>query len=88
MKGRQLRDKILEVIEKEWPVSITEIAKHLGIYKKNIDERKRKAVIAKVVYHVKKLDKEERVRTKKIGQTIVVWPQDIEKLRVIHEMLK
>ena len=88
MKGKQLRSKILEVIENEWPVSITEIAKQLGLYKKNIDERKRKAVVAKVVYHVKKLKEQEKIRTKKIGQTIVVWPHDIEKLRIVHEMLK
>ena len=88
MKGKQLRAKIMEVIEKEWPVSVTEISKHLGIYKKKMDERKRKASVAKVVYHIRKLEKEEKVRTKKIGQTIIIWPQDIEKLRIIHELIK
>ena len=88
MKGKQLRNKIMEVIEKEWPVSITEIARHLGLYKKSMDERKRKSAVAKVVYHVRKLEGGERVRTKKIGQTIVIWPLDIEKLRLIHEMIK
>lgn len=88
MKGKQLRKKILEVIENEWPVSITQIASHLGLYKRKMGEKKRKAIIAKVVYHVRKLDKEERVRIKKIGQTVIVWPHEIEKLRVIHEMIK
>ncbi|MFH1474085.1 MAG: hypothetical protein ABIE55_04320 [Candidatus Aenigmatarchaeota archaeon] len=88
MKGKQLRNKILEVVEKEWPVSITEIARHLGLYKKSMDERKRKTAVAKVVYHVRKLEKEEKVRTKKIGQTIIIWPLEIEKLRLIHEMIR
>lgn len=84
----KLRDKIIVVIEKEWPVSITEIAKHLGIFKKGMDEKKRKAAVGKITYHVKKLKEEEKIRTKKIGQTVIIWSQDIEKLRVLHEMLR
>jgi predicted transcriptional regulator len=83
-----LRNDILLTIEKEWPISVTEIAKHLGIFKKGMDERKRKAAVGKIAYHVKKLKEEEKIRTKKIGQTVIIWPHDIEKLRVLHEMLK
>ena len=88
MKGKDLRKKILEVIENEWPVSITQIASQLGFYKRKMDEKKRKAVIGKVVYHVKKLKEGDKVRIKKIGQTVIIWPHEIEKLRVIHEMIK
>jgi len=88
MKGKHLRNKILEIIEKEWPISITQIASQLGFYKRKMNERKRKAVVAKVVYHVKKLKEQEKIRTKKIGQTVIVWSHEIEKLRVLHEMIK
>lgn len=76
------------VIEKEWPVSVTEIAERLGIFKRGMDEKKRKAAIGKIMYHIKKLKDEEKIRTKIIGQTVIIWPVDIEKLRVLHEMLR
>jgi len=88
MKGKDLRNKILSVIENEWPISITQIAKQLGLYKGKMTEKKRKAVIGKIVYHVKKLKEQEKIRTKKIGQTVIIWPHEIEKLRVLHEMLR
>jgi len=84
----KLRDRIMVVIEKEWPVSVTEIAKHLGIFKKGMKEKKRKAAVGKISYHVKKLKEGDNIRTKKIGQTVIIWPHDIEKLRVVHEMLR
>ena len=84
----KLRDKIMVIIENEWPVSVTGIAKELGIFKRGMKERKRKAAIGKILYHIKKLKEREKIRTKKIGQTVIIWPHDIEKLRVVHEMLK
>lgn len=88
MKGKELRKKILEIIEEEWPISVTQIALDLGHYKKKMTEKKRKAVVGKIVYHVRKLEKQEKVRTKKIGQAVVIWPHEIEKIRVVHEMLR
>ena len=84
----KLRDEIMIVIEKEWPISVTGIAEHLGIFKRGMNEKKRKAAIGKIIYHVKKLKDEEKIRTKIIGQTVIIWPVDIEKLRVLHEMLR
>lgn len=76
------------VIEDDWPVSVTEISTHLGIFKRGMDEKKRKAAIGKISYHIKKLKDVDKIRTKKIGQTVIIWPHDIEKLRVIHELIK
>jgi hypothetical protein len=84
----KLRNEIMAVIEEDWPISVTEIAKKLGIFKKGMDEKKRKASIGKIGYHVKKLKEDERLMTKKIGQTVIIWPADIEKLRVLHEMMR
>ena len=85
---KNLRDRIIFIVEEHWPVSVTEIAKHLGIFKKGMNEKKRKAAIGKIIYHVKKLKEGEKIRTKKIGQTVIIWPHEIEKLRVLHEMLR
>jgi predicted transcriptional regulator len=84
----KLRNEIMVVIEKEWPVSITEIAERLGIFKRGMDEKKRKAAVGKIMYHVKKLKDEEDIDTKKIGQTVIIWPNEINKLRFLHEMIK
>ena len=84
----KLRDDVMAVIVNNWPVSITEVAKHLGIFKEGMNEKKRKAVVGKIIYHVKKLKEQEKIRTKKIGQTVIIWPYDIEKIRVAHEMLR
>jgi predicted transcriptional regulator len=84
----ELKDKIMIIIEKEWPVSVTEIAERLGIFKRGMNEKKRKAAVGKIIYHIKKLKESDKIRTKKIGQTVIIWPHDIEKLRVLHEMLK
>ena len=79
---RDTRVEIYRIIEKDWPVHETEIAKKLGL------KGEQKKVVALINYHVKKLQEEEKVMSKKIGRARVVWPQEIEKLRFIHEMLK
>ncbi len=79
-KGK-LRDKILKLIEQNWPTHIRELVSDLGHEVNNLN-------IKKFAYHVKQLEKEEKIRTKRIGQALVVWPYDMEKLRVIHELLK
>jgi len=84
----KLRDEIMKIIEERWPVSVTEIAEHIGIFKRGMNEKKRKAAIGKISYHIKKLNEKESVRIKKIGKTVIIWPTDIEKLRVLHEMMK
>jgi len=77
----KLRTKILDLIEHNWPTHIKEIVSDLGYEINNLS-------IKKVAYHVKQLEKEEKVRAKRIGQALVVWPYDIEKIRVLHEMLR
>ncbi len=84
----KLRNEIMVVIEKEWPVSVTEIAERLGIFKRGMNEKKRKAAVGKIIYHIEKLKEQEKIRTKKIGQTVIIWPYEMEKLRVLHEMMK
>lgn len=84
----KLRNEIMKVIEEEWPVSVTGIAEHLGIFKRGMNEKKRKAVIGKIIYHIKKLNEQEKINTKKIGKTVIIWPYAINKLKVMHELMK
>ena len=81
MKPIPLRQKISDFIELNWPVSTKEIAVGIGFEPDN-------GSIKKVSYHIKKLEKEEQVMTKRIGLALVVWPHEIERLRTIHELLK
>ena len=78
---KKLRIKILDLIEHNWPTHIKEIVNNLGYEINNLN-------IKKVAYHVKRLEKEEKVRAKRIGQALVVWPYDMEKLRIVYELLK
>lgn len=47
-----------------------------------------KALSAKYLYHFRKLNEHGLIRMKKVGNTYVAWPVEIEKLRVIHEMTR
>jgi predicted ArsR family transcriptional regulator len=79
------REKILEIIQSRWPVHATEIAKHLKLEILHFDHQKKH--VARINYHLKKLEREGLIYTKKVGQATVCWPIEIEKIRVIQEML-
>lgn len=82
----EIRDKIFGIIISEWPVHATEIADKLGFDVSNKDEQKRS--VAKVKYHIDQLARTGEIRVKKIGQALVCWPKEIEKLRMMHELMK
>jgi len=65
-----------------WPINPLEVAEILG------DNGKTKSLSAKYVYHFKKLNKKGLIRLKKMGNTYVAWPVELEKLRTIHELLR
>jgi len=74
--------RVFEIIHSRWPINPLEVADLLD------DEGSVKSLSAKYVYHFKKLNKKGLIRMKKIGNTYVAWPADIEKLRLIHELLR
>jgi len=74
--------KVFEVIHSKWPINPLEVAEILN------DNGKVKTLSAKYLYHFKKLNKVGLIRMKKVGNTYIAWPAEIEKLRVIHEMLR
>lgn len=81
MKGKTLRREILERIESNWPTHIIEIVRDLGF---EVDNNN----IKKISYHIRRLEEEEKIRVKRIGRAMVAWPIDMERLRIIHELLK
>ncbi len=86
LNGKQLRNKILEIISQKWPTHVTEVAKELGIWTE--DPKKQKGVISKIKYHFDQLAREDLIKVKKIDRALVAWPAEVEKYRLIHEILK
>jgi len=82
MKGKILQERIYRLICDNWPVHVREIAVLLNLDPMNITN------ISKIRYHFKVLEKRGKIRTKNIGKALVAWPDDMEKMRVIHELLR
>ncbi|MBI2675438.1 MAG: hypothetical protein HYX24_03200 [Candidatus Aenigmarchaeota archaeon] len=74
--------KLPAAIGSRWPANSNDIAKELG------EDGNAKAASAKYLYHFKKLERLDLIQMKRMGNTYVAWPTDIEKLRVIHEMVR
>lgn len=85
LTSQKLESEIYEVVKEEWPVNLTQIARHMDYEFDSKEEHKK--VLAKLRYHFDKLVKEDKVNTKRIGRSLVVWPKEIEKLRVIHDLI-
>jgi len=83
-KNNNLTEEVYNVIESEWPIHISGIARKLGM---PVDEEPKK-ITSRLRYHVNLLKNEEKVITKKIDRALVVWPHDIEKIRFVHEMMR
>jgi len=74
--------RVLEAIKANWPANPLEVAEFLG------EKGNQKSLSAKYVYHFKKLKKAGLIMMKKVGNTYVAWPIEIEKLRLANEFLK
>jgi predicted transcriptional regulator len=81
MRGKQLRKMVMESIERNWPVHVKELVRDLGLEMSNNS-------IKKISYHMKQLEKDEKIRTKRIGKALIAWPHDMERLRVIYELIR
>jgi len=74
--------KVLEVICEKWPANPLEVAIELG------ENGKSKSLSAKYIYHFRRLKEMDLIQMKKTGNTYIAWPSDMEKLRMIHELLR
>lgn len=73
---------VLDAIVREWPANPLDVAKSLG------ESGSNKTLSSKYLYHFRRLKQLELIELKRTGNTYVAWPIDMEKLRMIHEMLK
>ena len=80
--NKGIQERILKIIHNNWPVHVREVARHLDLDPYDISN------VSKIRYHFKSLEKQEKIRTKKIGRALVAWPTEMEKLRLIHELLR
>lgn len=76
------RDLVLRAIESEWPVGVTHVVEKLN------ELNGARFSLQSIKYHFDSLAKKGDIRVKKIGRNLVAWPMEIEKLRMIHELLK
>lgn len=76
------RHLVLQAIESEWPASVSHVVGKLN------EINGSKFSIQSVKYHFDSLSKKGDIRVKKIGRNLVAWPAEIEKLRMIYELLK
>jgi hypothetical protein len=80
-KAKQLTLKVYDIIKEEWPVHASGVCRKLGI-------EPNPSNISKIKYHFGLLEKQRKIRTKKLDRALVAWPSDIEKLRVMHEFFR
>jgi hypothetical protein len=73
---------VLEALTTTWPANPLEVAKALN------DTGDEKSLSAKYLYHFKKLDRMKMIRMKKVGNTYIAWPTEVERLRVLKDVLR
>ena len=76
-----MTSKVFKIIHEKWPVNPLEVAAAMG------DNGSAKSLSAKYIYHFRKLRRADLIKMKKVGNTYVAWPAEIERLRIIHELL-
>ena len=81
------REEVLAMIKKHWPVHVTEVAEAMHLMAKYSSPKEKKQVIAHLTYHFNQLAREGKIKVKKIGMALVAWPAEMERMRVIHEMM-
>jgi hypothetical protein len=82
LRGRELREKIFEIICNKWPTYVRGVIEELGWDRENISN------VTKVKYHFDQLARDGRIRVKRIDRALVAWPADVERLRVVHDFIK
>jgi len=81
MRGKVLTERVYEIIANNWPIHTTRVCEILNIEANSSN-------ISKIKYHFDKLREQEKILTRKIDRALVAWPTEIEKLRVMHELIK
>jgi len=82
MSNHKLSVEISNYLIGNWPCSASQIVEGIGL---SLDNRSK---INLVSYHLKQMNKNGKIRLKKIGRNLVAWPMEIEKIRVLREFME
>ncbi len=83
---RGIEKDVFEFVMEQWPASSLDIAEHFG---HNLNEREEsRRASTKYTYYLKKLVEKELLMCKKAGNTLIVWPLEVEKLRTVQNVLR
>ena len=82
------REDVLAVIKRHWPVHVTEVAEEMHLMAKHSSPKEKKQVLSHLKYHFDQLAREGKIKVKKIGLALVAWPAEMERMRVIHDILE
>ncbi|MCR4336057.1 MAG: hypothetical protein NUV57_06015 [archaeon] len=77
--------QVLELVREYWPVSALEIAEH---FNENISSREyKKRHSTNYSYYLKKLISKRLILSKRMGNSLIVWPLEVEAYRAIHSII-
>ncbi len=77
--------KIFSLVKDNWPLTPIELAVLLN---EDISSREsRKRAYSKYAYYLKKMISLKILFSKKSGKTLIVWPVEVEKYRVIDSII-
>lgn len=77
--------RLYSLIKENWPITSIELAELLS---ENLDSRiAKKRAYSKYSYYLKKMISNKLLISKKSGKTLVVWPVEVEKYRVIDSII-
>ena len=73
------------MIKDHWPITSVELAELLNESLNSREERKR--AYSKYSYYLNKMIGSGLLLSKKSGKTLIVWPLEVEKYRVIESII-
>ena len=77
--------QIFEFVLESWPVGPLEVAVHFRHEVSSPESKKRAST--KFSYYLKKLVEKRLLFSKRMGNSLVVWPVEVEKYRAFHSIL-
>jgi predicted transcriptional regulator len=80
-KAKSLTEKVFHIIKDKWPIHASGVCRVLEIEPNSSN-------VSKIKYHFELLKKQNKIHTKKLDRALVAWPVEIERLRVMHELLR
>lgn len=80
-----MEEQIFSLVLDHWPMCALEVAEH---FNEIADSReKKKQLSTRYSYYLKKLVDKRLLFSKRVGNSLIVWPVRVEKYRTIHSIL-